>query len=314
MCKKFICGVSTLAILMAIVLGAYGYTSVNGQKYTPEAGEYKTEFTVDKSMVAAVFCLLGCIFGIVIGLLGLCLCKFPNPCAALIFGALAFISGIIAFIAGGAVLSGGVKDSLYQEACVTPQKENDGRTGKEIAEKEYGSFIDNLMCTETCPCDKDSYDAGYKNLPAGFWKERDAPSGKSFKSGGYKTWLKCYEEVLSKATKDGKNCQANDKECVKGVDGKNKDFKNFIKDGGVDFIRGLETEFNCASACTVPQFYIARPLSEGIPTKDCVTAMSEELGDNTGAGAVAVVTGLVLLVASFGAIPLCSGYNELKEE
>jgi hypothetical protein len=319
MCKKFVCCVSSIAIIMAIVLGFYGMASVNGKKITPEAGDYKTEFTVDKSTVAAGFSLAGCIFGIVIGATGLCLCKWPNACAALIFGILAFVSGVIAFVAGGALLSGGIKENLYKEACETPQLDKNSQTGKELAAKEYGEFVDGLMCTDICPCDKTAYDKGYGNVEGTWWStpsSRSAPQNSALKTDGtgYKSWLECYTKKLSKAEKNGKSCQANDETCITGVNAENEDFKNFVKKGGVEFIKSFETEYNCGSFCAVPKFYVGRSIEDGPPTRDCVTAFAEEYGDNAGAGAVGVVTGLILLMASFGAIPLCTGYSNYKED
>jgi len=45
-----------------------------------------------------------------------------------------------------------------------------------------------------------------------------------------------------------------------------------------------------------------------------VTAFTEEYGNNTPVGAVALLTGIILLMAAFGAIPLCTDYNKLPED
>ena len=159
-CKKFICGVSTVAIIISIALGGYGYTSLSGSSFNPEVGEYKTSITIPSNNVVAALCLVGCIFGTIIGLLGLCLCKWPNPCFSIIYFILAFISGLIAFIAGGGILSGGVDKEFKDTAC-NKEVPGTGKTGAQIASAQYAKFVDNLMCTNTCLCDKTSYDEKY---------------------------------------------------------------------------------------------------------------------------------------------------------
>lgn len=148
-CKKFICGVSVLAILISMLLGAYGYTSVSGKEFSPELGDYKTSVAIPSNAVVAALCLVGCIFGVIIGLLGLLLCKFPNPCFSIIYFILAFISGFIALIAGGGILSGTVNEEFKATACST-EVPGTGKTGSEIASAQYSKLVDNLMCTRTC--------------------------------------------------------------------------------------------------------------------------------------------------------------------
>jgi len=62
--------------------------------------------------------------------------------------------------------------------------------------------------------------------------------------------------------------------------------------------------------CETPLFYLSQSVSVGKPTKDCVTSVVDEIAGNMGAAAVTGITGLLLLIASVGAFPLCSGKSD----
>lgn len=68
----------------------------------------------------------------------------------------------------------------------------------------------------------------------------------------FETWEECYNKVL-KAKSQGDE---------KG-DPKWAQLEKFIRDGGLDFVRELETSLNCASACKVPLFYATRSIADG---------------------------------------------------
>lgn len=73
-------------------------------------------------------------------------------------------------------------------------------------------------------------------------------------------------------------------------------------------MKDLEKKFKCASICYKPLFYLSRPLTDGAPESECVEAFINEYAGATGVGVVAIVTGLTLLFAAFGSIPLCSDF------
>lgn len=135
--------------------------------------------------------------------------------------------------------------------------------------------------------------------------------------GGFKTWIECYNKTIEKA-QGPSNCPIGadqddyDNGCA--VDAESSEFKEFVKNGGVKFIESFEKQFKCAGLCKKPLFYLSKPISDGKPERDCVTAFQEEYGSNTPVGAIALFTGFVLLMAAFGAIPLCTDYNKLPED
>lgn len=309
-CKKFICIVSCLAIIISIALGGYGYTSITGSEFKPEVGEYKTTFTVPSSAVVATLCLVGCIFGIIIGLLGLCLCKWPNPCFSIIYFILAFISGLIAFIAGGSILGGLVSGKFKETACKAEVPSTGGKSYETVAVEQYSKYVDNLMCTDLCPCNEKQYVTGYADYSDSDLSPRTVASMKK-DPAGFGNWLECYEKNIKTSSKTTA-CTAEEtaKGCVSTSDA---DYEKFIKNGGVQFLSDFEKKFKCAGFCKPGLFYVTRNISMGKPDRDCLAAMQEEYGNNTGVGAVAVITGLILLVAAFGAIPLCTDYNKLEE-
>ena len=45
-----------------------------------------------------------------------------------------------------------------------------------------------------------------------------------------------------------------------------KSVYDFFNKGGFDFLSALETDFDCASLCKVPLFYVTRSMDEGKPT------------------------------------------------
>ena len=92
---------------------------------------------------------------------------------------------------------------------------------------------------------------------------------------------------------------------------------DFFGNGGYEFLSVLEVKYNCASMCQVPLFWLTKDVSEGPPTKECVNSSIQSLSDEIGFAIAFVVTGVLLLFAVFGAIPLCSDYSEeykMKQE
>ena len=89
---------------------------------------------------------------------------------------------------------------------------------------------------------------------------------------------------------------------------------DFFDKGGYEFLSMLERKYNCASMCHVPLFWLTKDVSEGPPTQECVSASIDSLSDQIGFTIAFSVSGLLLLLAVFGAVPLCSDYSdEFKE-
>ena len=73
----------------------------------------------------------------------------------------------------------------------------------------------------------------------------------------FNTYGDCYNQVLSKKL-DNANLQK---------------VKDFVDKGGMEFLQALEDQYNCASICNVPLFYITKDIAEGKPTSECGDAL-----------------------------------------
>ena len=71
----------------------------------------------------------------------------------------------------------------------------------------------------------------------------------------------------------------------------------------------LEEDYKCASICYKPLFYLKSEIKDSPVEKECVEAFIDKYSGNMGVGIVAIVTGLVLLSACIGSVPLCSSYS-----
>lgn len=81
-----------------------------------------------------------------------------------------------------------------------------------------------------------------------------------WEANGFTDWATCYKDKLKdKLTED-----ADDKKKKMA-----QDILKFMEKGGIDFIKQLETDYQCASICDVPLFYITKNISEGQPKKEC---------------------------------------------
>ena len=114
-----------------------------------------------------------------------------------------------------------------------------------------------------------------------------------FGGGDFPTFKACYEKKL--------------KDQMKGYSSdKWNNLRAFADNGGFNFLSKMEESYNCASLCSVPLFYMTKGLENGRPTRDCLTAVAEDLGE-TPAGYVTLLAGLLILVSLIGACPLCGG-------
>ena len=91
--------------------------------------------------------------------------------------------------------------------------------------------------------------------------------------------------------------------------------QKWMEDKGVKLLAGLEGLYNCASMCKAGLFYFSKSLSEGPATEDCLTAAVTAMSSNAKpAGAVALLSALALIVAGIGGFPLCTGFNDKKDD
>lgn len=93
-----------------------------------------------------------------------------------------------------------------------------------------------------------------------------------------------------------------------------KTMYDFFNKGGFDFLSALESDFQCASLCKVPLFYITQSMDEGRPTQTCVQGVIKGLSHAFGlAGICTVLTGVMLLLAAVGSFPLCCARNREED-
>ena len=301
-CSWYIWVVSTLIIIFSLASGLFGYLSIVGSKSVPVPEKYKTKFEIPQRTGIAYAALGGMIVGIIIGALGCAAAKCRTAWFACPFGTLSFLIGILNLVVGGAILGGQVTDEVYQQACVVKHDELDGKSGSEVMKAQLSASVDKLMCTNTCPCNQEDFATKYQSLTdaelAPFGRTNaDMIAGNTPGTTYFSTYGECYNTTLKDATGT-----------KEGIDTASSDFTNFVKNGGVEFLGDLEEQFNCAGLCYTPLFYLKKNIKVGPPTQDCVKAAIEQIGSNTGAGAVAVVTGLIFFTAAIGSIPLYKGF------
>ena len=86
-----------------------------------------------------------------------------------------------------------------------------------------------------------------------------------FQEGGttYKNFLACYEGEL--------------KHKMRMEPAKYADLQNFLDYGGLELLQFLEKNFNCASMCRVPIFYMTKDIDTPSPTEECLKPFVETL-------------------------------------
>lgn len=225
--------------------------------------------------------------------------KFKKPCFALPFIILTAIMGLILLIVGAVALSSGeVFQKVKDEACAQDS----------TIQNQYKNTVDRYVCSQECPCpagENDQIKKLWRSLPQsvlrdnGRKKDEGTAGGEHplvFKNDGdtYSTFVECYQAKLR--------------------DSGNNDIQQFFDQGGEAFLKSLEEEYECASICKVPLFYLATDVSMGRPTQECGGAMIEAVKGGIGTlGVVCVITGLIVIIAMIGAYPLCTGFSNKDE-
>ena len=99
------------------------------------------------------------------------------------------------------------------------------------------ALVNNLMCTDLCPCPKEV---------ESIWP------GKVFvETGGIRNWDECIQKA--------------------GPEYEERQQKRLFTKGGDKFFKEVESQFtNCAAICSnVPDFYLSKDISEGKPASTC---------------------------------------------
>ena len=321
-CSKFVMVVSILLILLGIVTLAYGYFTLSGDKWATPSGDYDLDF----SQAVAGLILIAGLLTVLTGCLGMCTGKFKKVFFTLPFMILTFIIMILCFAAGAMALAEpeDITD-VKNVVCDEPMKLGGEDKGKSLADytsESYTALVDKWMCSSVCPCDGVAYAEGkFTEIPeSDLNKSQRTLAGtppSSFSAalskdylmpmdatGTVKNYETCYNETLkAEMAKLSESDSADAKNILEFQ-------KEFFENGGFELFAELEEEYECASLCSAPLFYLTKDINAGSPPQDCVQAGIMALTGQTGVGAAAVVTGLLLLVAFFGSIPLCTGFSK----
>lgn len=256
-CKKFITGIGALAIIVGLIFCTYGYLSIRGTTLDP-ATDYVTEFKIDANAAIAGASLVCGVLAILVGLLGLAAARFMNPLVTVPFGALSFIIAIFAFVCAGAVLAGPETTlSFYKDICLTDFESFGGQTGVDYMKAQYGLLVDDKMCDADCVCEETAFQSGITPLSAsrlgdygtnGRETEATPDSGRILLQSaatGYTKYEDCFTEKIKPA---GDANAASD------------EWNQFVNLGGYDFMSQMEDDWDCASICYEPLFYLSKSI------------------------------------------------------
>lgn len=160
----------------------------------------------------------------------------------------------------------------------------------------YADLVDANMCTDACPCDEAHKDklAGVEGVDTMVFK----PAG----DGVFAKFSDCYANAKNKPA--GKSAEVSQKA------------KEWMEKTGIKAVELMELSFaeeKCASMCTKGKFYFTRSIEDGPPETDCLSALVGSM-QSMPAGAIALLSGLALIVAGIGGFPLCTGFNEKNDE
>ena len=78
-------------------------------------------------------------------------CK--KPCISGTFCVFSFLIGTLALVTG-AIVFGLDWDEIQTKTCNLSLDNYQGKTGTEYFRQQYGSMVDDFMCSDTCPCDR----------------------------------------------------------------------------------------------------------------------------------------------------------------
>jgi hypothetical protein len=286
MCAKVVVLLSVIFGILGIVTAAFGAMQSG---VVPSPTSY-ISFDVSNARVGKGVLILGVVV-IITSLLGCATAKFKKPWFAILFIILTLGIGLALLIIG--VLSafgGAVYDAAAATAC---------RYDKTY--ETYRELVDQRMCRDDCKCfeyDKSLWESQEEEIRARGAFDRAGRNMDSFEWSGNRaeyveSWEECYDKSLRL------RFDYNSKE------------EKFLREGGYKFIAAYESEYDCGGVCETPLFYMSRKISDGPPTQGCIEAAARGLGDKLGnVGLVALVTGLMMLIAMIGACPLCTGFSD----
>jgi len=75
-------------------------------------------------------------------------------------------------------------------------------------------------------------------------------------------------------------------------------------------LKQFENTYECAGICYKPLFYTTKNISEGPVPQSCDEAIVDDFSGNIVGAIISGITGLVVLAAGIGAIPLMTGFDK----
>ena len=272
MCVKVVGAISILLCIVGLITVILGSVAMG---LVQKPNNFIPAFQFDQSGLGLGIMALGALT-IVTAIIGCGVIKFKTPWCGIPFVILTFLFAliliIVAFIA--LAVSGPIVKTLKAQVCAS------GQAGK--LQTNYNSAISKYVCSQTCPCPEgdgqeyktlwESYGNGFftafnrqKNFNTMSKSEQD-----SFKNNGdradvtpmvfvgsdktsYSSWEECYDGVLKPEIEKNKNSQ------------QWRQITDFLSSGGLDFLKEVEKNLNCASVCKVPMTYVTLHIKEGRP-------------------------------------------------
>jgi len=111
---------SFVLLVLAIVLGVYGYLSIGGRTFKPTVGKYSATWTINPNTALGFICIAGAILALVLSILGFFVQGCKNCCFATPYALINFVAAILAFAFGAAVVGGDYTTKIKKELCENP--------------------------------------------------------------------------------------------------------------------------------------------------------------------------------------------------
>lgn len=108
---------SILIFIISIAAGVYGFVSLQGADFKPAIGSYQVSWNVPSNAAFGYALIVAAIFGATVAILGFCAVCTMSYCCAIPLGIISFVTGLIFFVAGVAVLALNVADILDKQVC-----------------------------------------------------------------------------------------------------------------------------------------------------------------------------------------------------
>eukprot|EP00355_Strombidium_rassoulzadegani_P000647 CAMPEP_0168614842 /NCGR_PEP_ID=MMETSP0449_2-20121227/4192_1 /TAXON_ID=1082188 /ORGANISM="Strombidium rassoulzadegani, Strain ras09" /LENGTH=187 /DNA_ID=CAMNT_0008655553 /DNA_START=16 /DNA_END=579 /DNA_ORIENTATION=+ len=153
-CSKIVLIISVLIFILGILTVIMGVLQMGaGSEYTSEYANF------DMQGGFAAGTLIGGVFAVIIGVLGVLTGKYKKFFFSCPFVVLASIFAILLFVAA-AIMGGGegALQDVIDQGCAQKWPNFDDKSTSELIGEQYLNLVDKIMCSEGCVCNED-----YKN-------------------------------------------------------------------------------------------------------------------------------------------------------